>query len=119
MLFRMFGDNKLNAVEKKIQTEGLDLDRNYDELSDEDYWKIRNILIQEHSSFKDVAPAPPFEYSAKEEKIMTAIQSLLHRHLIQDVSVVGKIFILLVWLAAIASPWLINMDLSLFGRFGF
>ena len=119
MLFRMFGDNKLNAVEKKIQTEGFDLDRNYDELPDEDYWKIRNILIQGHSSFKDVAPATPFEYSAKEEKIMSTIQNLLHRHLIQDVSVVGKIFILLIWLAAIASPWLIDMDLSFFDRFGF
>lgn len=119
MLFRMFGDNKLSAVEKKIEAEGFNLDRNYDELPDEDYWKIRNILIQEHSAFKDVATAPPFEYSVKEEKIMTTIQNLFHRHLIQDVSIVGKIFILLVWLAAIASPWLINMDLSFFNRFGF
>ncbi|MFC0776124.1 site-2 protease family protein [Terrimonas alba] len=119
MLFRMIGDNKLTAVEKKIETEGFDLDLNYDELPDEDYWKIRNILIQEHSAFKDIAPAPPFEYSAKEEKIMSTIQSLLHRHLIQDVSIVGKIFILLIWLAAIASPWLIDMDLSFFRRFGF
>ena len=95
------------------------MDRSYDELGDEDYWKIRNILIEEHSSFKDVPVAPPFEYSPKEEKIMTTIQSLLHRHLIQDVSIAGKIVILLIWLAAIASPWLINMDLSFFGRFGF
>ena len=119
MLLRMFGDKKLNAVEKRIEKEGFQLDRSYDELGDEDYWKIRNILIEEHSSFKDVPVAPPFEYSPKEEKIMTTIQSLLHRHLIQDVSIAGKIVILLIWLAAIASPWLINMDLSFFGRFGF
>ncbi len=119
MLLRMFGDSKLNTVEKKVETEGFNLNLNYEDLPDADYWKIRNIIIHEHPSFKDVAAAPPFEYSHKEEKIMTTMQSLLHRHLIQDVSLAGKIFILLLWLAAIASPWLINMDLSFFQRFGF
>ena len=50
---------------------------------------------------------------------MAMIQSLLHRHLIQDVSVAGKIFIFLIWAAAIASPWLLNMDMSFFDRFRF
>ncbi|MES1197786.1 MAG: site-2 protease family protein [Chitinophagaceae bacterium] len=119
MLLRLFSDNKLNDVEKKIETHGINMDKSYDELSDEDYWKIRNILIEEHSAFKDIPAAPPFEYNKKEEKVMTMIQSLLHRHLIQDVSVAGKIFILLIWVAAIASPWLIKMDMSFFQRFGF
>jgi hypothetical protein len=87
-------------------------------LPDEDYWKIRNILIEEHPSFKNVAPAPPYEYDANEEKIMTTIQSLLHRHLIQDVSIGGKILILAIWIAACASPWLLKMNTS-FERFGF
>jgi hypothetical protein len=49
---------------------------------------------------------------------MTVIQSMMHRHLIQDVSTAGKIFILLIWIAAIASPWLLKIDMSFFHRFG-
>lgn len=119
MLLRMFGDNRLNTLEKKIETAGLNLDHAYEDLPDEDYWKIRNILIQEHPSFKDFNATPPYEFSPKEEKLMNTIQSLLHRNLIQDMPVAGKIIILLIWVAAIASPWLINMDLSFFRRFGF
>jgi Zn-dependent protease len=119
MLLRMIGDTKINTVEKKVEAAGFNLNVNYEDLPDEDYWKIRNIIITEHPSFKDIPPAPPFEYSVKEEKIMTTIQSLLHRHLIQDVSLAGKIFILIIWIAAVASPWLINMDLSFFHQFGF
>jgi stage IV sporulation protein FB len=119
MLLRLFSDTKLNTVEKKIETEGINIDLSYEELPDADYWKIRNVLIAEHPSFRDIQPAPPYEYSSKEEKVMTTIQSLLHRHLIQDVSVVGKIFILLIWVGAIVSPWLIKMDMSFFHRFGF
>ncbi len=50
---------------------------------------------------------------------MHTIQSLLHRHLIQDVNIAGKILIFLIWAAAIASPWLLQLNMSFFSRFGF
>ncbi len=119
MLLRLISDTKFNQVEKRIDSEGINTDLAYEQLSDQDYWKIRNILIEEHPSFKDIAPGPPYEYSRREEKVMATIQSLLHRHLIQDMSVVGKIFILVICVAAFATPWLLNMDLSFFRRLGF
>jgi stage IV sporulation protein FB len=119
MLLRLKPDRKLDLTEKRIEQEGINADTSYEDLPDEDYWKMRNILIEEHSAFKDVPKAPPFEYSHREEKVMTTIQSLLHRHIIQDLSIAGKIFIFLIWLAALAAPWLINMDMSYFSHFGF
>ncbi len=110
ILLRTFGDSRLGSVEKKIEEAGINADTEYDDLPDEDYWKIRNILIAEHPSFKDISPAPPFTFSDKEDKIMATVQSLLHRHLIQDVSLAGKLLIFLVWAAGIASPWLIGMQ---------
>jgi stage IV sporulation protein FB len=114
MLLRLRGDTQFNTTEKKIEEEGINADVSYNDLSDEDYWKIRNILIASHPSFKDIPPAPPYQYSPKEEKIMTTIQSLLHRHLIQDMTIGGKLFVLVLWIAALASPWLLKMDLSVF-----
>jgi stage IV sporulation protein FB len=119
MLLRLQTDKKIAAVEKRIENEGINADVSYENLRDEDYWKIRNILIEEHPSFKEFNSTPPFEYHPKEEKIMTTIQSLLHRHLIQDVSIAGKILIVLICVAAFAAPWLLNMDMSFFNRFGF
>ncbi len=118
MIFRLLGDKRMNNIEKKIETEGINTDCEYEQLPDEDYWKIRNILIEEHPGFKDVNPSPPYEYHPKEERIMTAVQGLLHRHLLQDVSIAGKILILLIWAAGLASPWLINMDLGFLARLG-
>ena len=118
MLLRFIGDSKLKTLEKKIEETGIDMDKSYEELPDKDYWAIRNVLITEHPAFKDVPLSPPYGYDAKEEKIMTMVKSLLHRHLVQDVSMVGKIFLILIWAAAIASPWLLNMDLYFLHRFG-
>lgn len=119
MLLRLQADSKFKVVEKKIESEGINADISYENLKDEDYWKIRDILITEHQGFRDFSSGPPYEYSPKEEKIMTTIQSLLHRHLIQDVSLAGKIFILLLWIAAIASPWFLEMEIPFLHRFGF
>jgi len=115
MLLRLFADSRKSSIEKRIEAEGINTDVEYEDLPDEDYWKIRNIIIEEHPAFRDLQTAPPYEYSAKEDRIMTHIQGLLHRHLVQDVSVAGKIVILVIWVAAIASPWLLNMNLRGFG----
>jgi len=117
LLLRLRTDKQFDTTEKRIEEEGINIDVPYESLPDQDYWKIRNILIATHPAFRDVQPSPPYEYNVKEEKIMTTIQSLLHRHLIQDVSIAGKLLILLIWVLAFASPWLIAMDLSFFDRF--
>ncbi len=119
MLLRLQGDKKFTAVDKRIEADGINADVSYEDLKDEDYWKIRNILIEEHPSFREFNITPPYEYHPKEEKMMTTIQSLLHRHLIQDMSLAGKILIVAICIAAFASPWLLNMDMSFFNRFGF
>jgi hypothetical protein len=119
ILLRLRPDRNLDKTEKRIEKEGINADTSYEDLPDEDYWKIRNILIEEHGSFSEIPPAPPYQYSPREEKIMSTIQSLLHRHIIQDISLVGKIAIFIVWIAALAAPWLLKMDMSFFSHFGF
>ncbi len=118
MLLRLRTDARYIAFEKKIESAGINLDTSYEDMPDEDYWKIRNLLVEEQPAFRDIAPAPPYEYSSKEDKIMITIQGLLQRNLVQDVSAAGKILILLIWITAFASPWLLKMDLSFFRRFG-
>jgi hypothetical protein len=119
MILRLFGESKLKTLEKRVHESGIDMDKSYEELPNEDYWKIRNIVIEEHPAFKDVPLAPPFEFDTKEERLMTAIQGLLHRHLIQDISVAGKTFIILLWIGAFAAPWFLEMYQSILSRFGY
>ncbi len=68
MLLRLRPDQKLDHTEKRIEQAGINADTSYEEMPDEDYWKMRNILIEEHSSFKDIPKAPPYEYSQQGRK---------------------------------------------------
>ncbi len=118
LLMRLQSDTKFKTVEKKIEEQGINADISYEDLPDSDYWQIRDIVVTEIPSFRDIPSGQPYKYHPREEKLMSTVQSLLHRHLIQDISLAGKILIFIVWVAAIASPWLLKMDLSFFDRFG-
>lgn len=118
MILRLSGDNRLRSIEKKVEEAGIDMDKSYEDLPDEDYWKVRNILITHYPPFRELQTAPPYVYSDKEEKIMSTVQSLLHRHLLQDMHIPAKAFVLVLWVLAIASPWLLQMNMSFFSRLG-
>jgi len=108
MISRMIGDFQHERIEKKIEGEGIDLMKSYEEITPEEYWRIRNAVIKYYPQFKDVNPAPPYEISAKEEQIITTIQGLLQRSLIQDLSLGGKFLILVVWLGFFLAPFIIK-----------
>lgn len=108
MITRMVGDIQHERIEKKLEAEGIDLMKSYEQLSAEEYWRIRNAVIKYYPQFKDVKPAPPYEISPKEEQIINTIQGLLQRSLIQDLSVAGKIIILVIWIGFFLAPFLIK-----------
>ena len=118
MLLRQFGDRKISTLEKQIEAAGIDLNYSYTELPDETYWKVRNIIITHHPSFKDVPLVPPFSYHAKEEKIMSLIESLLDRHLIQDMNVAGRFALLVIWLGALSCPWWLDIGTAYLRYYG-
>ncbi|MFI5133027.1 MAG: site-2 protease family protein [Chitinophagales bacterium] len=113
LLSRMVTDVQFDKLSKRIEDEGIDLNTTYEELSDENYWKIRNVLIRHHSSFRDIPEAPPYEYSHKEEQIKNLMQNLLQRTLLQDLSIAGKVLIIIIWAGCFAVPVLIGISLGL------
>ena len=108
MVSRMIGDIQHERIEKKIEAEGVDLIKTYDELSAEEYWRIRNLVIKYYPQFKDVKPSPPYEISPKEDQIINIIQGLLQRSLIQDLSLTAKFLILVIWVGFFLAPFLIR-----------
>jgi Zn-dependent protease len=112
MLFRLRTDTKYDELTKKVEETGINLEKTYEEISDEDYWKIRNVLIENnYSTLRSVNPAPPYEYSANEDRVVSAIENLLQRTIIQDLSWFGKIVILLLWAGSFAAPFLLQLEL--------
>jgi stage IV sporulation protein FB len=114
MISRMIGDIQHDRITAKIEAEGVDLNKTYEELSAEEYWKIRNLVIRYYPSLSDIRPSPPYEISPKEDQVITTIQSLLQRSLIQDLSIAGKFLILVIWIGSFLVPIFLNLPLRFF-----
>ncbi len=114
MLMRMFTDIRHERIVTKIENEGIDLNVAYEDITDEQYWKIRNALIKYHPDLMSLPQAPPYQYADQEDKIVSTMQSLLQRVIIMDLSVAGKILILLLWISCFAVPALIKLPLGMF-----
>ena len=112
MLLRLITDNRHDKITKAIEARGVNLEKTYEEITDEEYWNIRNILIENnYPTLRTIKPAPPYEYSASEDKVVSAIENLLQRTIVQDLSWLGKTLIILIWVGSFAAPFLLNMDI--------
>src|SRR6185295_4962492 len=112
MLYRLRSDTKFDEMTRKVEAKGINLEKTYEEITDEEYWNIRNILVENnYSTLRNVNPAPPYEYSDHEDRVVNTIENLLQRTIIQDLSWFGKIVVILIWAGSCAAPFLLNIDL--------
>jgi Zn-dependent protease len=115
MLFRLQSDNHFDHLTKEVEDRGINLEKSYEEISDEEYWKIRNILVEKnYGPLKNIPPAPPYEYADQEDKVVTAIQNLLQRTITEDLGWAAKLAIISVCLACFAAPFLLKLELPFF-----
>jgi stage IV sporulation protein FB len=99
-LWQLRPDKTGEAIEKAIREANIDTNLDYQALPDEDYWKLRSILIRFHPACKDLSSQTD-QYSENEQKIQVLIESLLDRNLIEDLTVRGKLMFGLLWISSL------------------
>jgi len=114
VLLRLKNEISNDKIIKRIEQEGSDLNKDYEDISDKEYWEIRNALIKHHPDLKDIPPAPPYRYAPREDKVIATMQGLLQRLIIMDLSVIEKIMIILLWTGCFISPFLMEMSIDFF-----
>ncbi len=106
-VWSMWRDAANQRIEKRIELAAIQTEIDYEELPDEDYWRIRKILMEEQPSIRALAGEHIWAYAPQEETIRQAVEGQLHRTLVQDLSVFAKCLILLIWLIGLLTPiWL-------------
>ena len=114
MITRLIREMQHERIEKKIEADGIDLVKTYDQITADEYWRIRNVLIKHYPQLRDVRPSPPYEISSKEDQVINMIQGLLQRNVIQDLSLGGKFLIILIWVGCFVAPFFLDLSIGSF-----
>jgi hypothetical protein len=89
-------------VRKLLDEKGIDYDYTYDELTDEHYAQIRDVLVTQSSSLRKVYS--PGVHSSREGELIRHIERILVPSYTHNLSRAQKIRIIVVYFLAFALP---------------
>src|SRR5205085_10502239 len=99
LVFYRIGSVRLtNKVRKKLDEDGIDYACTYDDLTDEEYWHIRNVIIT--SSRLLSRKYSTEELSGDEQPLIRYVENILVPAYMDDLTIKSKILFALVWVAA-------------------
>jgi len=102
VLLRIGQINLINKVRIKLDEEGIDYACSYDDLTDEEYWQIRNVVINQSKLLSRKFSTE--EQSGNEELIIKHIENVLVPGYQDDLTAAGKIGFTFVWVVAFTLP---------------
>lgn len=102
-LLGMVSMRRRRALQQQLDKQGLDYKKPYEELSNRDYWLIRDEIIEQTPAFKN-APHRQLADERTEQSIADTIKSLTFAEPVADLSGWGKLLFVLLWFFFFISP---------------
>ncbi|MBS1634419.1 MAG: hypothetical protein JST26_00760 [Bacteroidetes bacterium] len=107
MIFNVVLEVKNQKIRDYLKQEHINYITDYADLPDKNYWSIRDCLLLAYSTrYKGVEPGV-YQYSVAEGAIIQHITSILQTPFQVDVKAFGKLFIMLLYVAMFALPFIL------------
>lgn len=113
MGFRVRSVQKTFNMRSELNDNNLNYLKSYKELTNQEYWRIREIFINNTPILKDSIPSMREEWE-NEDILTTQVNNLLRKPIKKNLSVLGYMFIISIHIAAIVLPlyFFFNLNLS-------
>ncbi len=101
---------RFSTIRKSLNQRGIKFVKNYEELSDREYWEIRKVLIEQLPSLRETDPDT---LSENESNIISWVKAVLAKPVRQPLSFTQRTIFTLTWLVALVAPVLAWLYYSL------
>jgi Zn-dependent protease len=99
---------RLDRIRKGLLAQSISFKKSYEELTDEEYWKIREALINSIPIFKNSIDSNRFEPGPIEMRLQAQIRFLLQKPPEEDLTSSERTAILLVWILLFVGPMVLT-----------
>ncbi|HOZ80164.1 MAG TPA: site-2 protease family protein [Ferruginibacter sp.] len=103
--FKINRTHYLQRVHKKLDALNVDYACNYEDLTDDEYWQIRNTVISENRRLTGRFTME--EYADNEHELIPYVEKVLVVPFEDTLTTAQKALFLLIWAAAFVSPFLV------------
>ncbi len=114
LLMRINQNRSIKELKQTLASQGLDYNKPFSQLTDREYWLIRETVVDRVASFRTVN-GKDYSVSPREKQIADQMKGLAERKVIGDLGVGGIVLFTLMWLIFLAVP-VIVFAIALYSR---
>jgi stage IV sporulation protein FB len=104
LLLQINNQSQLVKIRKQVKNNGINLDKSYDELSDEEYWLIRDELAVQNKYYSKIITPKKYILSDSENRIIKQVKLIIQKQPLKDLKLKSKILIMFFWIMAFVIP---------------
>lgn len=93
-----------NKVRQIIKDKGFVLNKSYEDLSNEEYWLLRDELAINMKLFAKMITPQKYISRPDEKVVINQIKKIIQKDPVKDIGVIGKILFVFVWLLVFVFP---------------
>lgn len=95
----------MSKVKEGINKKDIDINKSYEELTDEEYWLIRDEIGTHMKYFNRFITPKRYIKADNEQRIIKQVKAIVQKKPIKDLRVIGKILITLLWIMTFIVPF--------------
>lgn len=104
LFMQLKNQTKIKDFRMHIKNKGIDINRNFAELSNEEYWLIRDELAIHMQGFSNFIEPKRYFQARSEESVINMIKQVIKKQPTKDINIGGKILFIFTWLLTFIMP---------------
>jgi len=104
LVFQLGTQSQIKNVKNGIIEKGISLDKSFEELTNEEYWLIRDEIGTYMKSFNRYITPKNYIVSDNEQRIIKQVKSIVQKKPTKDLGIGGKILITAIWILTFILP---------------
>lgn len=109
LVMQLISQSQLKKIRKSIESKGINLDKTYDELTDAEYWLIRDEIGIQTKKYEQFITPKEYEISENEQRIIKEVKSIIYKKPVKDLKIIGKILITALWVLTLIVPFIVTV----------
>lgn len=107
LLMQISAQSQIKKVRNGAAIKGINLDKSYNELTNEEYWLLRDEIGSHMKYFQSYITPKKYVIAANENKIIKQVKAIIQKKPTEDLKIFGKILITILWILTFIIPLIV------------
>jgi Zn-dependent protease len=104
LILQLSTQSQIKKVKRSITEKGISIDKSFEELTNEEYWIIRDEIGTHMKSFARLITPKSYKVSDYENRIIKQVKLIVQKKPTKDLGIGGKILITMIWIFTFLLP---------------